>query len=38
MDLNSMVKMLMTLINAPLKMLHSIDRLGLFDWSGISFD
>ncbi len=38
MDLSSIVKMLMTLINAPLKMLQSIDRLGLFDWSGISFD
>lgn len=38
MDLSSIVEMLIKLINAPLKMLHSIDSLGLFDWSGISFD
>lgn len=32
MDLSSIIEMLKMLINAPLKMLQSIDRLGLFNW------
>lgn len=40
MDLSSIIGMLKMLINAPLKMLHSIDTNGLniFNWDGISFD
>lgn len=35
MDLSSMIKML---IDAPLKILQSMDVFGLFDWDGISFE
>lgn len=38
MNLSSIVEMLKMLINAPLKMLQSIDVFKLFDWNGINFD
>ena len=38
MDLSSIIGMLKMLINAPLKMLQSIDVFELFDWDGINFD
>ena len=38
MNLSSIVEMLKMLINAPLKMLQSIDVFELFDWYGINFD
>ena len=40
MNMSSIVEMLKMLINAPMKLLHSIDTNGLniFNWDGISFD
>lgn len=38
MDLSSIIEMLKMLINAPLKILQSIDVFELFDWDGINFD
>ena len=37
MDMTQIVAMVKQMIKMPLQILHGIDFLGLFDWTGIDF-